>query len=147
MGADGDDDGSDDDVKVKKEKKEKKDKKDKKDKKEKKEKKEKKDKKDKKEKKETKATKKDESDSGSEEKDSEEEEEEELKYDDEIMSSTVTDFVDFVKSHGDKLTVDKMYEEVRAQQVTKVFDNKLRMYVVVSSLFPSGSLDAKGVEN
>jgi translation initiation factor 5 len=124
------DSDDDDDVKEKKEKKEKK--------KEKKEKKEKKDKKDKKEKKKEKSD----SDESGSEKDSDEEE---LEYNDEIMSGTVNDMVSFVKSKGDKLNVSDMFEEVRAQQVTKCFDDKLRMYVVVSALFPEGSLQAKGV--
>merc|ERR1719373_747625 len=38
-----------------------------------------------------------------------------------------------------------MFEEVRAQQVTKGFDNKLRMYIVVSALFPDSSMDQDSV--
>merc|ERR1712176_1648790 len=116
-----------------------------------KEKKDKKDKKDKKEKKEKKEKKKEkEADSGSEEKDSDdgedEAEEEDLRYNGEVMSGVVNDFVEFVKKN-EKITVDKMYEEVRAQQVTQCFDNKLRMYVVVAAFFPDGTLSAKGVAN
>merc|ERR1712012_417555 len=128
-----------------KEKKAKKEKKEKKDKKEKKEKKEKKDKKEKKEK--TKKKDKDDSDddSGAEEEKDSDEEEQELAYDSELIQSVVNDITDFVRSKKDKLTVASMFEEVRAQQVTQDFDNKLRMYVVVSALFPGGSLEAKAV--
>merc|ERR1712079_859735 len=84
-----------------------------------------------------------------EKKDNDEEEDdkepEELTYDGEIMTSVVNDFIDFVKKN-EKVSVEKFYEEVRAQQVTQDFDNKLRMFAVVSAFFPKGSLSAKGVD-
>merc|ERR1712166_108541 len=109
--ADSDDDGSDDDVKVKKEKK---------DKKEKKEKKEKKDKKEKKEKK-----KKDsDSDAGSGDEKSDASSEKDgapLEFDDDEIKSTIKSMAEFVESKGGKPTVAAFFEEVRALQVTKVF--------------------------
>jgi len=111
-------------------------------------KKEKRDKKDQKEKKDKK--KEAEPYSGSDEKESnekdEDEEEEDLRYGGRIMSGVVRDFADLVEKN-EKITADKMYEEVRAQQVTRGFDNKLRMYVVISALFPRGTLSAKGVKH
>jgi len=143
--ADSDDDGSDDDVKVKKEKKEKKEKKDKKDKKEKKEKKEKKDKKEKKEKK-----KKDsDSDAGSGDEKSDASSEKDgapLEFDDDEIKSTIKSMAEFVESKGGKPTVAAFFEEVRALQVTKVFDHKVRLYAVLESLF-AGSMDGKGVSD
>merc|ERR1712129_380269 len=133
---DDDDDDEDGEVKEKKSKKEKKDKKDKK---------EKKDKKDKKEKKEK--SKGLDVDSDDEDKDSDKDsdaEEEELKYDDETMSEIVRDLTAIVKA-SPKITKDKLFEEVRTLQVTKLFDHKLRMYVVVSALYPEASLKADGV--
>merc|ERR1711920_11580 len=135
---DNEDEDEDDEAKEKKSKKAKKDKKEQKEKKDKKDRKEKKDKK-----KET------ETYSGSDEKESdekEEEDEEDLRYDGRIMSGVVKDLVEFVEK-SEKITVDKMYEEVRAQQVTRGFDNKLRMYVVISALFPNGALGAKGINH
>merc|ERR1712039_1171084 len=38
-----------------------------------------------------------------------------------------------------------MFEEVRVQQAAKEFDNRLRFFVVVSALFPEGSMDKDGV--
>jgi len=124
----------DDEVKEHKSKKEKKDKKDKK---------EKKEKKDKKEKNEKKKAASD-SEDGASEKSSDEEED--LKYDDEVMRSLVADMCVFVQKEKDKLTVAKFFEEVRTLQVTKNFDHKLRMFVVVSALFPDGTLSADGVK-
>merc|ERR1712194_291824 len=94
-----------------------------------------KEKKDKKEKKE---------DSGSDSDKESSEEEQDLTYDDELMTSTVRDLTEYVAAQK-KYTVELLFEEVRAQQVTKCFDNKLRMFVVVSALFPEASLDAKSV--
>merc|ERR1712213_65429 len=99
------------------------------DKKEKKEKKDKKDQKDQKEKKDRKKETDTYAASDEKESDEKEDEEEDLRYDGRIMSGVVKDLVEFVEKSS-TLTVDKMYEEVRAQQVTRGFDNKLRMYVV-----------------
>jgi len=96
-------------------------------------------KKEKKEKKERKTTKV----SSGVEKDSDEEEQD-LSFDGEVMAGVVRDIAGFVQGQGGELTVESLYEEVRAQQVTKQFDHKLRMYVVVSALFPNGTLNAKG---
>jgi len=140
---DGDEDSYEDgEAKDKKTKKETKDKKEQNDKKLKKDKKDHHQKKDKKKEAETY--------SGSDEKESDEKEEdgeeEDLRYDGRIMSGVVKEFVEFVKKN-EKITVDQMYEEVRAQQVTRGFDNKSRMYVVLSALFPNGTLSATGVKH
>merc|ERR1719343_453649 len=82
----------------------------------------------------------------SDEKEDEQEDEEDLRYDGRLMSGVVRECVELVEK-SDNITVDKMYEEVRAQQVTRGFDNQLRMYVVVSALFPDGTLSAKGVKH
>merc|ERR1712039_194774 len=112
-------------------------------------KKEKKEKKDKKEKKEKKSKKEKEAsdDEGSDDEKSEasDSDKDDLKYGDDDVKVIVNDLTDFVKTKGGSSSVDKLFEEVRAQQVTKVFDNRLRMFIVVSALFPDGSLNAKGV--
>merc|ERR1712039_1110017 len=108
---------------------------------EKKEKKEKKDKKDKKAKKE-----KAESDDESAEQSDSDKEVDELKYGDEDVKVIVDDIAALVKSKGGGLNPEDLFEEVRAQQVTKVFGNSLRLFIVTSALFPDASLDAKGVE-
>merc|ERR1712217_582165 len=70
----------------------------------------------------------------------------ELSYEDAVMTRVVSDITDFVAKTGDALKVEMMYEEVRAQQVTYDFDNKMRMFIVVSALFPNASLDSRGVQ-
>merc|ERR1712113_1372349 len=110
-----------------------------------KEKKEKKDQKDQKEKRDRKKQTDTYSASDEKESDEKEDEEEDLRYDGRIMSEVVKDLVEFVENSS-TLTVDTMYEEVRAQQVTRGFDNKLRMYVVISAFFPSGTLSANGIK-
>jgi len=134
------DDDDDDDVE-RKEKKEKKDKKDKKDKKEKK-----KDKKDKKEKKSKKASKDDDDDgSDAESKGSGSDDGNQVTYGDEDVKIVIKDIADLVKSNGTKLTIDLLFEEVRAQQVRLEFDDRLRLFVVLAALFPEGSMDAEAV--
>merc|ERR1711865_290045 len=121
---DSDDDGSDDDVKEKKEKKDKKEKKEKK--------------------------KKDsDSDAGSGDEKSDASSEKDgapLEFDDDEIKSTIKSMAEFVESRGGKPTVAAFFEEVRALQVTKVFDHKVRLYAVLESLF-AGSMDAKGVSD
>merc|ERR1712226_1540194 len=73
-------------------------------------------------------------------------EEEELTYNDDMMSGLVADMCEGVKKQKDKLTVANFFEEVRTLQVTKNFDHKLRMFMVVSALFPDGALNADGVK-
>merc|ERR1712070_501658 len=120
-------------------------------KKEKKEKKEKKDKKEKKEKKEKKKKDDSDSDAGSDDEKSAassdaEKEVVPLEYDDDEIKSTIKSMTDFVESNGGKPPVAAFFEEVRALQVTKVFDHKIRLYAVLESLF-GASMDAKGVSD
>merc|ERR1712012_1262389 len=86
------------------------------------------------------------SDSDSGEEKASYEEDQELAFDDEIMAGVVKDIACYVQ-HKDNLTVHDFFQEVRAQQVTKAFDHKLRMYAVVSALFPEGTLDANKVRS
>merc|ERR1719453_788354 len=53
---------------------------------------------------------------------------------------------EFVESKGGKPKVDAFFEEVRALQVTKVFDHKVRLYAVLEALFGS-SMDAASVKD
>jgi len=156
-----DSDDESDDEKVRKDKKDKKEKKEKKkkdkgsdDEKEKKSKKEKKDKKDKKDKKEKKEKKKkddSDSDAGSDDDKSEKSSDADkevvpLEYDDDEIKSTIKSMTEFVESKGGKPSVAAFFEEVRALQVTKVFDHKIRLYAVLESLF-GASMDLKGVSD
>jgi len=175
-GEGGEDDDDDDDAakekkekKVKKEKKEKKDKdgedgskekkekksrkgdgedgegrekKEKKDKKEKGEKKEKKDRSERKEKKERteKKASKDDDDS-----DEDEKEEDVVEYDSEIVEQVVGVMKEFA-SKGDVKPED-FFEELRMQQLAKLFDHKIRFYIALEALFPEGAMDAKAVQD
>merc|ERR1712176_817869 len=87
-----------------------------------------------------------ESDDESAEQSDSDKEVDELKYGDEDVKVIVDDIAALVKSKGAGLNPEDLFEEVRAQQVTKVFGNSLRMFIVTSALFPDASLDAKGVE-
>jgi len=68
-----------------------------------------------------------------------------LKYDDDEITSTVKALTEFVKEEGKKLTAESLFTEVKVHQATKDFDNQVRMFIVVSALFPNGSLNDKGV--
>merc|ERR1712150_44576 len=109
------------------------------------EKQEKKDKKDKKE--EQEKSKAREVDSEEDEKDPEKDsgaEGEDLAYDGEVIIGIVRDLTEIVKSNP-KITEDKLFEEVRVFQVTFALDPRMRMYLVVSALFPDASLKADGI--
>uniref|UniRef100_A0A7S2PCE1 W2 domain-containing protein n=1 Tax=Zooxanthella nutricula TaxID=1333877 RepID=A0A7S2PCE1_9DINO len=124
----------DDDGRGKKEKKEKKDKKEKKEK-----------KKDKKEKK-AKKVKKDDDISDAESKDgSGSDGGNQVAYGDGDVKIVIDDIADLVKAKGKGLTVDGLFEEVRAQQVRLEFDDRLRLFIVIASLFPEGAMDAAGI--
>jgi len=69
--------------------------------------------------------------------------EDDQSYSSKLVTQTVVDLVGFVQSQ--EVTVESMYEEVHHHQTTKDMDNRLRMFVVVSALFPEGSLDAAGI--
>merc|ERR1711959_233327 len=149
-----------------KEKKEKKDKKDKKEKKkkaagsddedgeakEKKEKKEKEEKKDKKEKKEKKEKKKkadsDEDSAvevnGNKKGADSDSDVEELQYNSEELQDVITTLSEFVASKGGEPSVADFFEELRMQQLAKVFDHKVRLYVAIQALFGK-SITAKEI--
>jgi len=75
-----------------------------------------------------------------------ESEEEELHHDGMAIAAVIQHLSDHVKSNP-QTTKEDFFAEVRAQQVTKAFDHKLRVYVVVSALFPDGVLNADGVRH
>jgi len=145
---DGDSDSDDDGKKEKKHKKDKKEKK-KKDKgeedsddegkKEKKEKKHKKEKKEKKEKKDKDSDKGDASDeSGSEasgDKAGKRGTDENLAWDDDETNEIVGNMRSYVESKDGKPSVADFFEEIRMQQLAKVFDHKLRLYIALGALF------------
>lgn len=66
-----------------------------------------------------------------------------FQFDDEIKS-TIRSLTYFVDSKDGTPTVSGFFEEVRALQVTKVFDHNVRLYVVLEALFRD-SMDAKSV--
>jgi len=109
----------------------------KKEKKEKKEKSEKKDKKDKKDKKEK-------DDKGSDSDDDDDNEVKNLEFDDAETKAVIANLAAFVATKGGKPSTADFFEEIRMQQLAKVFDTKVRLYVAFESLCGS-TMDAKGV--
>eukprot|EP00425_Heterocapsa_triquetra_P034094 CAMPEP_0195096900 /NCGR_PEP_ID=MMETSP0448-20130528/51818_1 /TAXON_ID=66468 /ORGANISM="Heterocapsa triquestra, Strain CCMP 448" /LENGTH=464 /DNA_ID=CAMNT_0040131347 /DNA_START=149 /DNA_END=1543 /DNA_ORIENTATION=- len=131
---DDDDDDEDGEKKAKKEKKEKKDKKDKKDKKEKKEKKEKKQK-----------GSDDDSDDGDKSGDnSADKDDQSLKFDDPETKDVVGAITSLVESKGGKAKAEDIFEEVRMHQLAKLFDHKVRLYIVLVALC-GDKMDAKSL--
>merc|ERR1711862_745948 len=98
--------------------------------------------KDKKEKKEKKSKEAEKEESGSES-----DKQADLELDDDDTQGLVKDLQALVQKEGSNLTKATLFEEVRAMQVTKLFNNKLRMYLVISALFPDGSMDGKKIES
>jgi len=60
---------------------------------------------------------------------------EELKYDQEETQEVIHTLSEFVSSKGGAPTVADFFEELRMQQLAKVFDNKVRFYVAIQALF------------
>merc|ERR1711865_551242 len=69
-----------------------------------------------------------------------------LEFDDDEIKSTIKSMTEFVESKGGKPSTAAFFEEVRALQVTKVFDHKIRLYAVLEALFGS-SMDAKALSD
>jgi len=59
----------------------------------------------------------------------------ELRYDSEETQEVITTLSEFVVSKGDDPSVADFFEELRMQQIAKVFDNKVRFYVAIQALF------------
>merc|ERR1711920_537810 len=68
----------------------------------------------------------------------------EMQYGDREFKSLVADMVAWSERQG-TFTPDALFEELRAMQVTLVFDNSMRMYVALSVLFKDGMMDAERV--
>lgn len=68
----------------------------------------------------------------------------EMKYGDRACKSLVSDMVAWSEKEM-SFTPETLCDELRAMQVTLVFDNSIRMYVVLSVLFKDGIMDADRV--
>jgi len=113
--------------------------------KEKKEKKERKEKKEKKDKTEKKVEEKPAESDDSDGKDEGQNEEEDVGYDSEIVQAVIEVMRQFLKTKTGPVKPDEFFEELRMQQLAKLFDHKVRLYVTLESLMPSGSMDGKAV--
>jgi len=77
--------------------------------------------------------------------DGDDKEDEAVEYDGEIAQSVISIMKDFVKSKDGKAKPDDFFEELRMQQLAKLFDHKIRFFVALTSLMPEGAMDAKSV--
>merc|ERR1712137_1093905 len=103
-----------------------------------------KEKKDKKEKKEKKA-KKEEADSDADSDASgkgSEKGNENLQYNEEETKEVIKGLQVFYEKNGEKTKMEDLFEEVRLQQLAKLFDHKTRLYIVLGTLC-GDSMDAK----
>merc|ERR1712187_376545 len=69
---------------------------------------------------------------------------ENLEWDDEETASVVTTLSSFVSSKGGKPSVADFFEEVRLQQIAKVFDHRMRLYVALEA-HCGKTMDAKAL--
>merc|ERR1711904_434478 len=60
---------------------------------------------------------------------------EELQYNSEELQDVITTLSEFVASKGGEPSVADFFEELRMQQLAKVFDHKVRLYVAIQALF------------
>jgi len=77
--------------------------------------------------------------------DGDDKEDEAVKYDGEIAQAVIGIMKEFVQSKGGKAKPDDFFEELRMQQLAKLFDHKIRFFVALESLMPAGAMDAKGI--
>jgi len=86
------------------------------------------------------ATKDDEdSDSGEDKK------EEDAGFGSEIVQAVINVMKEFIGSQSGKLKPEDFFEELRMQQLAKLFDHKIRFYVALEALMPAGAMDAKTI--
>lgn len=112
---------------------------------EKKEKKEKSGTKEKKEKREKPAAKKEESDNEDSDDDAKADGDEDVEFDSEIVISVIGIMREFIASKNGAVKPADFFEELRMQQLAKLFDHKIRFYIALEALFPNGAMDAKAV--
>lgn len=62
------------------------------------------------------------------------------------LQELIRKLVAFRSGCSSPCSAEDFFEEVRLQQIAKIFSHKTRVYLVFEALFPGGSLDAKGVE-
>jgi len=77
--------------------------------------------------------------------DGDDKEDEAVEYNGEIAQSVISIMKEFVQSKDGKAKPDDFYEELRMQQLAKLFDHKIRFFVALESLMPAGAMDAKSV--
>lgn len=77
--------------------------------------------------------------------DGDDKEDEAAEYDGEIAQAVIGIMKEFVQSKGGKAKPDDFFEELRMQQLAKLFDHKIRFFVALESLMPAGAMDAKAV--
>jgi len=111
------------------------------------EKKEKKDRSERKEKKER-SSKKEDTPAAQEDNDSDEsdgEKEGEATHDGEIAKAVIGIMKEFIATKGGKAQPEDFFEELRMQQLAKLFDHKLRFYISLAALMPDGTMTAKAL--
>lgn len=74
----------------------------------------------------------------------EEDDQAELTWDDERTKDVIGVMMDFVDSKQGKPSVADFFEEIRMQQIAKVFDHKVRLYVGLEALF-GDAMNAKQI--
>jgi len=77
--------------------------------------------------------------------DSDGEKEAEVTYDGEIAKAVIGIMKEFVATKGGKVNAEDFFEELRMQQLAKLFDHKIRFYLALSSLMPDGTMTAKSL--
>lgn len=61
----------------------------------------------------------------------------------EIVQAVIGVMKEFIGSASGKVKPEDFFEELRMQQLAKLFDHKIRFYVALEALMPAGAMDAK----
>merc|ERR1712190_273582 len=69
---------------------------------------------------------------------------EELEYDDEEVKDVIKTLASFVEGKGGKPSVEDFFEELRMQQLAKIFDTRVRLYIALEALCGT-TMDAKAL--
>jgi len=70
---------------------------------------------------------------------------EDVEFDSEIVVSVIGVMREFIQTKNGAVKPADFFEELRMQQLAKLFDHKVRFYITLEALFPNGAMDAKAV--
>jgi len=84
-------------------------------------------------------------DSDNESGDGKEDKDEDVEYDGEIVKAVIEVMKEFVTSKDGKAKPEDFFEELRMQQLAKLFDHKIRFYIALEGIMPAGAMNKQTI--